>query len=322
MRTNQGVEADTMNAQGGRDVADTEEYSGLLQGRSRFYEAEPWDRMQVEVAGLSHPGLVRPNNEDHHVVVKRYRGRQVLASSVYDESLASSEDHAYVFAVADGMGGCQFGEIASSLAVRTGWELGGSEIKWAVKMNDREAEELREKAGVFFRLIEEALRSEVRENPELKGMGTTLTLCYSTGTELFVAHAGDSRAYLSNQGALKRLTRDHNLGQTLIDREGLEPDSPRVRRVRHVLTNWLGGADREVEVDFHRYQLADGDRLLLCTDGLNDMVSDAEIARLLEEHPAPADACRGLVDRALRNGGRDNVTAVVANFKVDGSASL
>ena len=145
-------------------------------------------------------------------------------------------------------------------------------------------------------------------------MGTTLTVCYTTGPELFVLHAGDSRACLYRGGALRRLTRDHTHAQAMIDAGLAAPESYATMPRRHVLTNYVGGGRVAVDVEHHR--LADGDRLLLCTDGLTDLVSEVEIAALLEAHPRPDDACRALVDRALDCGGRDNITVVLASYTI------
>ena len=302
------------------DTQDTGEFLSFDRQVSQFYESEPRARMRVDVAGKSHPGLVRPNNEDNFLVVRRYRGREILTTSLPEGLLNQSEDHAYTLAVADGMGGRNFGELASLLAMRTGWELGGDEIKWAVRMNEREVEDLQQKAQVFCRLLDESLQAEIRENPRLAGMGTTLTLCYTTGPHLFTIHVGDSRAYLHRGGKLSRLTRDHNVGQVLIDAGEAEPDSPVVKRMRNVLTNCLGGPEG-VRADVEHSLLEDGDCLLLCTDGLNDMVKDDEVAGLLERHRAPAEAADALVALALERGGKDNVTVVVARYHLEDGPS-
>src|SRR5262245_20545151 len=112
-----------MNAEGGENLQDTEDL--VLPGRpaSPFFEKEPKAHVRVEVAGRSHPGNVRQNNEDNYLAVRRYRGRELLLTSVPREILEPAEDHAYVFAVADGMGGCNFGELASLIALLTGFEL-------------------------------------------------------------------------------------------------------------------------------------------------------------------------------------------------------
>lgn len=293
---------------------DTAEYIAEDRREAAYYEREPRIQVAVDVAGLSHPGNVRENNEDHFLVVRRYRGRQILQTSLPADLLHANEDHAYTFAVADGMGGRHFGEIASQAALQTGWDLGGDEIKWAVKMNDREEDDLRRKAEVFFSLIDKALHAQTMTNPRLAGMGTTLTVCYSTGPELFAMHAGDSRAYLYRAGRLNRLTHDHTMGQVLIDSGVVEPDSPAARRMSHVLTNCLGGPEQRVSVDVVRQRLENDDVLLLCTDGLTDMLTDPEIADVLGRHRPSADASTALINRALQRGAPDNVTALVARY--------
>jgi protein phosphatase len=295
-------------------LSDTAEFIGKDQREAAFYEREPRLTARVDVAGRSHPGKVRENNEDHFLAVKRYRGRQILATSLSTELLDPSEDYAYTFSIADGMGGQRFGEIASELALQTGWDLGGDEIKWPVKMNDREEDDLRRKAEVFFSLIDKALQAEGRDHPHLAGMGTTLTVCYSTGPELFVMHAGDSRAYLFREGTLTQLTHDHTMGQVLVDSGVVESGSEVARKMGHVLTNCLGGPDHPVVVDVYHHRLQHGDLLLLCTDGLTDMVPDPEIASLLTLHPRPSAAADALLDLALQRGGKDNVTVLLARY--------
>ncbi len=290
---------------------------GTSESAARFYETQPGMRATVEVAGRTHPGIVRPSNEDHYLVVRRYRGREVLATSLPVEMMQKADDHAYTFAVADGMGGRAFGEVASLFALMTGWELGGDEVKWTLRLNDREEKEFRRKVRTVFRLLNQGLHEQIRNNPKLTGMGTTLTIGYSTGDELFVAHAGDSRAYLLRAGTLERLTRDHNLAQLLVDSGAAAEDSPEVRKSRHVLTNVLGGPDLSIEVDIHRTQLLDGDTLLFCTDGLNDRIEDDEIGRMLDAAPTCQDACQTLLDLALERGGRDNITVVVARYQFE-----
>jgi protein phosphatase len=299
---------------------DTPEFLAFDDLVDQFYEIEPQIAVKVECGAKTHPGLVRENNEDHYIVVRRRRHRDVLFSNLPENLFDHTEQVAYALGVADGMGGRAFGELASLLALRTAWELGDSEVKWPVKMNLEESQELRQKAHIFFGLLNRALREATVRNPLLTGMGTTLTMCYTTGPELFVLHAGDSRAYLHRAGTLKRLTRDHTVSQELIDAGLAEPGSRQVRGTRHVLTNYLGSPDPNMDVDVAQHHLADGDRLLLCTDGLTDLVTDTEIAQLLNDHPRP-DACSALVDLALQRGGRDNVTVIVANYSIPESAT-
>jgi len=140
-------------------------------------------------------------------------------------------------------------------------------------------------------------------------MGTTLSVALSRGGDLLVAHVGDSRVYLLRGGKLHRLTRDHSATQPVVD-----PSRAAPIRYRRVLTHAIGLGDTGGEPDLYHYKLEDGDRLLLCTDGLTDMVKEDSVASELGSAAAAADACRSLVDRALERGGRDNVTAVVAIY--------
>lgn len=296
-------------------ATDTAEFYILDELVHRFYEEEPRAEVHVNFGAASHPGCIRSNNEDNFLVTRRSRRRDLVLTSLDRTALESPEQVAYVMAVADGMGGHSFGELASELALRTGWNLGAGEVKWPLKLNERETEELKEKARVTFQLIDRALHAKALKNPELAGMGTTLTICYTTGPALFVLHAGDSRAYLIRSGLLRRLTRDHTLAQDLIDSGDVAPGSREARKTRHVLTNCLGGPYLSVDVDVEYYRLRDGDRVLVCSDGLTDVLDDSALTHLLRDHDDPQAACDALVQAALDGGGPDNVTAVIGDYR-------
>ena len=295
------------------DPTETGEFLSLDELASQFFEPAPQARVRAEFGARTHPGRVRSNNEDNYLVVRRRRVRDVVLTSLGEGTLPESELVTYTLAVADGMGGHKFGELASLMALRSGWEIGGAEIRWTVSESRREAEVMKVKARLYFQLIHRTIQAEADRNPRLRGMGTTLTLCYTTGHALFVVHVGDSRAYLIRGGRIEQLTRDHTLAQERIDAGQIEPDSPEALRVRHILTNSLGANWDSIEVDVCHRRLEDGDRLLLCTDGLSDLVADDEIARVLDAHTDPDEAARALVDLALDRGGGDNVTAVVGH---------
>jgi protein phosphatase len=266
--------------------------------------------VDMQFGALSDPGRVRSNNEDHYLVVQRRRTRSVLATNLPEGFLPPADDTAYLMAVADGLGGAAFGELASMLALRSAWEQTPSAIKWTWIINDREIADLNERVELIFGRINEALMERVRAEPACEGMGTTLTGAYTVGPEAFIAHVGDSRAYLYHEGKLTQLTRDHTLAQACKDL-GLTVPS---RSWHHKLTNCLGGDGEAVHVEFHHLRLADGDQLLLCTDGLSDMVPGEEIARILSQAAHPREKTRTLVDRALERGGKDNVTVVLAEY--------
>ena len=266
--------------------------------------------VSVQFGALSHPGLVRPNNEDHYLIIERRRSRRVLGTNLPDGFLRPADDTGYVMAVADGMGGAAFGELASMLVLRSGWDQGPSAIKWSWIINDREVEDLRERMELTFRRMDEALRQRGREEPATRGMGTTLTGAYTVGPEAFLGHVGDSRAYLYRRGGLAQLTRDHTLAQDCLD-AGLPVPC---RSWHHVLTNCLGGGEHPVRLEFHHLRLEHGDQLLLCTDGLTDLVGNKEIGLVLRGHPHPQEAAQALVELALGRGGTDNVTVVLARY--------
>jgi protein phosphatase len=137
-----------------------------------------------------------------------------------------------------------------------------------------------------------------------------------------IVHVGDSRAYLFRASRLHRLTKDHTYAQLLVDAGQLQGRDVAGSRMRHILTNVLGGSDEQVEVDIDLLRLEDGDRLLLCSDGLTDLVDDNAIANTLSGTQASHEACSQLVQLALDRGGRDNVTVIVAAYTLPAEHAL
>ena len=165
-----------------------------------------------------------------------------------------------------------------------------------------------------FRQIDDELREQGESNQSLHGMGTTLTVTVSLGTDLFLRHIGDSRAYLLRGGELHQLTKDHTLAQALIEAGIAGADNTSTRAMRHVLTAALGSTGEPTDPQVQRLHLTDGDQLLLCTDGLSEMVTDDIIASVLGDANSSAAACQGLIDFALAGGGTDNITVVLARY--------
>jgi serine/threonine protein phosphatase PrpC len=182
-------------------------------------------------------------------------------------------------------------------------------------VDEAHAREIERRARTRVQEVGAMLTERGQRDTALRGMGTTLTAVRSFGRDLLITHVGDSRAYLLRAGGLHRLTRDHTYAQLLIDTGQLAPGDAAVSRHRHVLTNALGGSSADVQVDTDRLQLEDGDRVLLCSDGLTDLVDDGAIANILQEATGSSGACERLVQRALDNGGRDNVTVIVAAYR-------
>jgi serine/threonine protein phosphatase PrpC len=274
-------------------------------------------RLGVEFGAVTHAGKVRPRNEDHYLVARVRREQKVLSTNIADEHFPDDVgDDAYTIIIADGMGGMAAGEVASRTAITTGLKLIQKSPKWGFKINKREARELFERVNGYMREIDLELTKRSEGNRELFGMGTTLTAAYSIGVDLFIIHLGDSRAYLFRGGDLIRLTKDHTVAQAMADAGQIAPEEIRHHHKRNVLTNFLGGHGGKVKADVRWLRLRDNDRLLLCSDGLTDMVADESITQIMTAHDAPKDAASALLEQALENGGRDNVTAVVARYDV------
>lgn len=229
--------------------------------------------MHVRAGVASNVGLVRQTNEDSYLV-----GRNL-------------------YVVCDGMGGARAGEVASEMACRGLSSLDPKESG---------AEELAQAVRDVNRAI--AVRSF--EADYLLGMGTTLTGALVGRDLAWIAHVGDSRAYLLHEGTLRQLTDDHSWVGEMMRRGELTPNEAAVHPHRSVITKALG-TDTEVEPDILETPFVAGDRLLLCSDGLTGMVSDQDIAQILGRDDEPGNLASLLVQAALAGGGEDNVTVVV-----------
>ena len=229
-------------------------------------------------AAVSHTGRKRRHNEDAYVV---------------DPPL---------FAIADGMGGARAGEVASGLAAA------------AVKADDGNGDGGAE--GRVVALIQEANRriyERSREDAEVSGMGTTMTVALVDGMRVTFGHVGDSRAYALRDGRLEQLTEDHSLVAELVRGGKLSPEEAEHHPRRSVITRALG-TDPDVDVDTFVVDARDGDIFLLCSDGLTDMVSDETIAKVLSATPDLQPAAEELVRLANKAGGEDNITVVAFAF--------
>jgi len=273
-------------------------------------------QVRVDASGLSDRGKVRTENEDHFLVARVGRSLDTLLTSLPSGEVPERFDETgYVMMIADGMGGAAAGEMASRMATSTLVNIFLDVPDWIMKLDDDSAGKVMRRAVGYYQKVDTALADMARADPQLRGMGTTMTVGYSIGRDLFVFHVGDSRAYLFRDGKLRQLTRDHTHVQKLVDAGMITREEAATHRLRHVLTNAIGGKEKAIDVDVLRLELADGDRLLLCTDGLTEVVDDDEIADVLGRGKAPEIVCRSLVDLALERGGPDNVTVVTARFR-------
>lgn len=269
----------------------------------------------VEFGAASHPGLVRGNNEDTFLAGRIDRALHVFATNLPAGDVpADFGEAAYGMLVADGLGGRAAGEVASRTAIGTMLNLILHTPAWIMRVGEKEADQITERITERFKRAGLEILHKAEDDPALAGMGTTLTTASSVGEELFVGHVGDTRAYLLRDGHLIRLTRDHTYAQELADVGIIRPDQVAGHRMKHVLTRALGRHGDQVRVDVIRVGLKDRDQVLLCTDGLTDMVSDDGIKAGLTAAASAQAAADGLIAAALAGGGKDNVTAVVARY--------
>ncbi|HEY5532533.1 MAG TPA: Stp1/IreP family PP2C-type Ser/Thr phosphatase, partial [Candidatus Anoxymicrobiaceae bacterium] len=210
-----------------------------------------------------------------------------------------------LFAVADGMGGHQAGEVASDLAL----SLIGQYVEDNLGLVG--GEKLVEKA---VSSANASVHQKARSSAKYHSMGTTVTLLYREGDTAYIGNVGDSRTYLLRAGSLRRLTRDHSLVQALIDEGEITEEQARNHPQRNIIIRALG-LEPQIDVDVVSVKIEPGDEFLLASDGLTGMVDDAGIAGVLVENSEPVAAARALVDLALAAGGNDNISVVVVSIK-------
>lgn len=248
--------------------------------------------MKITAFGLTDVGRRRESNEDDFLL----------------------EPESGVYAVADGMGGHAAGEIASHLAIDT--------LREVLHRDDTATERLSvDDAAEWLRgAVVEANRricDSIRLHEERRGMGTTVVALVHAGQDAVVGHVGDSRMYLLRGDELVRMTSDHSWVNEQVKLGLMNDDTAQRHPMRNIVTRALGSRP-DVLVDVASMQIRPGDVLLLCSDGLNTMLSDEQIRGIVLDHRLdPEAACRALVEGANRHGGEDNVTVVVARFAED-----
>ncbi|TYP86480.1 PP2C family protein-serine/threonine phosphatase [Blastococcus xanthinilyticus] len=234
----------------------------------------------LRYAARSDRGLIRGNNQD-----SVYAGPRLLA-------------------VADGMGGHAAGDVASKVVIAALEHLD----------DDTPSGDMLQALGAAVFEGSEHLREVIRESPQLEGMGTTLTAILFAGGRLALCHVGDSRAYLLRDGEFTQITHDDTFVQTLIDDGRITPEEANTHPQRSLLLRALNG--QEVEPDLSMREARPGDRYLLCSDGLSGVVSEETLAEALKD-PDPEATADRLVELALRSGGPDNITVIVADVLED-----
>jgi protein phosphatase len=215
-----------------------------------------------------------------------------------------------LFAVADGMGGAQAGEVASQLAAS------------ALEAGDSDGLDGTEKVDALIQEANRRIFDRASTDPTASGMGTTMTVALVEGMTVAIGHVGDSRAYLVRGEQMEQLTEDHSLVNELLKSGKLSEEEAQIHPQRSVITRAVG-TDPDVDVDGFTIEAEDGDVFLICSDGLSDMVEDEEILELVHQHREDLDrAVKALVTAANRGGGDDNITAVAFRISSEAPSSL
>ena len=267
--------------------------------------------LRISVFGKTDLGQTREHNEDTFLVADLSTGKASLMPDVREHELGPRGS---LFMVADGMGGAAAGELASSMAadtiyrhMSTAWTADPDLSPERFAFRIREAVELAN--AELFRYAS--------EHPEVRGMGTTVTVAGVFANDLYLAQIGDSRGYLIRGGRASQLTRDQSLMQRLVDAGELTEEEAEHSERRNIILQALG-PDSRVRVDLSRQALRRGDLLLMCSDGLSGLVRRDEIAAVAKPDADLADICGDLIDLANARGGPDNITVVAARFEGDG----
>ncbi len=247
--------------------------------------------MRMTSCGMTDVGIKRTNNEDNYLI----------------------NDELNLFVVCDGMGGHAGGEFASAIAVNTVEEvLANLETTPEIEAAREEGtvEVVRERLRYAIRLAGKRIFEKASAEVEYRGMGTTCLVVLVDSGNAFIGHVGDSRSYLVREGRIEQLTEDHSLVNEKVRAGLLTPEQARTHRLKNIITRSLGYTE-EVEIDIQVRAVRRGDRFVLCSDGLSNLVETAEMGELARSL-SPQDAVRQLIHLACERGGDDNITCVLA----------
>lgn len=239
--------------------------------------------MLIRYSAGTDKGKVRDRNEDNNIVIDC--------------------DNYKVFAVADGMGGMDFGDLASSIAM----DCIKKELSDCKKQSFNKSE-MKKQFIRIFNLINNEIIKECFEKKSVTGMGTTLSVGILVEDILYIGHMGDSRIYIIRENKAIQITKDHSYVEELIDSGRITREQAKSHPNRNIITRALG-LDRDIDVDTDTFDLIDGDKVMLCTDGLTNAVDDHEMVELIINADGPEEAVKLLINKANERGGRDNITA-------------
>ena len=265
---------------------------------------------EIDVYGITHPGRVRPTNQDHFLICALRKQMVVHSTSLphTDNLMAGPERLAFLAMVADGVGGGARGEEASRIALEAVTQYVSGTMRSyyaAASADDVEFYEALQEGALQ---CHEELRRRGEEDPEYQGMATTLTLYLGVWPRAYLLQVGDSRCYVYRNGELRQITRDQTMAQELIDLGVLTRADAAATRFARTLSSSLGG--RQTDPVVTRFDISWGTVVLLCSDGLTAHVSDDRIRHHLGSMTSARQVCEDLLREALEDGGSDNITII------------
>jgi protein phosphatase len=265
---------------------------------------------EIDAHGVTHPGKVRRDNQDHYLLCSLRRQVVVRGSSIpqAETLVGDSERLASLAMVADGVGGAAGGETASRVALTGIARYVTRSLRCYYRSHD-EDEDFTDALREGARECHEDLRRRAEEDSDYRGMATTLTLYLGVWPRAYLLQVGDSRCYLLRDGELTQITRDQTMAQEMVDLGVMKPEQVAGTRLEHTLTSSIGGSHTRPTVS--RFDMNWGHVLLLCSDGLTRHVSDDRIRDVLRSMTSAKQACETLLEDALTGGGSDNITIVV-----------
>jgi protein phosphatase len=274
---------------------------------------------EIDVYGLTHPGLVRKTNEDQFLLGSIQKRVQVLSTSLPSDAIQAADDRlAFIAMVADGVGGLERGDEASATAVEAAMTYMAESMECYYKAESGTDRFEKELVAAALR-AHEAVRAKAGVDSGGRPMATTLTLYMGVWPWYYLLQVGDSRYYMYRDGQLTQVSRDQTVAQDLVDRGVLTAEAANKTKLAHVLSSALGGDEAAPVVT--RLSSEWGIAHLLCSDGLTKHVSDARIAEILRTMTSAKQAAEQLLKEALDGGGTDNITIIVGKTKPEPTAA-
>ena len=278
-------------------------------------------RVHVEFGARAAKGRHHPVNGDHHLIARLGRSQEALLTSLPDEVIGGRfEEYGFGMIVADGLGSAVESEAAARTAITTLAKLMVYFGKWNLRIDDDEIErEIKGRADRFYRHVDLALARESVRGP-VPNLQTSLTSTFGAGDQLFFAHVGHTRAYLFRDRTLTQLTHDHTIASR---RTRAFSQSPLIdvtvltRDLTHFLEQTVGmSGSSGPRADIGNFRLEDSDQIVVCSNGVTDNVDDEAMTDILSSGRPPNELCETLVDLAMRTGGEDDATALIARYRI------